>query len=157
MEKQTVLTNEGLAKLNEELILLKTITRKEVAERLKIARGYGDLSENSEYDEAKNEQAKVEARILELETIITKAKVVNRSDINSGAVGIGSHVLLLDTEYNEELNVCLVGSSESDPDGNRISNESPIGEAILGRKVGETIEAVTPSGTLKFKILKILD
>ncbi|HPR76440.1 MAG TPA: transcription elongation factor GreA, partial [Oscillospiraceae bacterium] len=112
---------------------------------------------NSEYDEAKNEQAKVEARILELETIITKAKVVSRSDIGSNAVGIGSHVLLLDTEYNEEMEVYLVGSSESDPDDNRISNESPIGEAILGGKVGETVEAVTPSGALKFKILKILE
>lgn len=157
MEKKTVLTSEGLEKLQAELTQLTTVTRKEIAEKLKVARGYGDLSENSEYDEAKNEQARIEARILELETVIAKAHVVDRKSIAADSVGVGSHVRVKDLEFDEELELYIVGASESDPENNRISDESPIGKALLGARKGQTVEAETPDGPAKFKLLAILE
>lgn len=157
MAKKNALTLEGQNKLIEELTQLKAVTRKEVAERLKTARGYGDLSENSEYDEAKNEQAKVEARIAELESILSNVTIINRGDSGGSHVDLGSHVRVLDIEYNEELDLHIVGSSESDPDNNYISDESPIGAALMGGKPGDTVEAHAPGGAVALKILEILD
>lgn len=155
MAKQTVLTSEGREKLKAELLTLTTVNRKDIAERLKVARGYGDLSENSEYDEAKNEQAKIEARIMELEATLANAKVLDRSEMSSDIVGLGSRVRILDMEYKEEMDVLIVSSSEADPQNNRISDDSPIGSALMGKKKGDTAEANAPGGIMKFKILNI--
>lgn len=155
MEKQILLTDEGLLKLEEELEYLKTQKRKEVAEKIKHARGFGDLSENSEYDEAKDEQAKVELRIVELEKMLKNAKVIDESDINLSVVSVGTKLTLHDIEYDEKLEYTIVGSTEANPAEGKISDESPVGKALLGRKKGETVDIETPGGTVKFKILKI--
>lgn len=158
MEKKTVLTSEGLKKLEDELVELKTVARKDIADKIKTARGYGDLSENSEYDEAKNEQAKIEARIMELEATLADVTVVDTKDVARDRVVIGSHVRVLDVEFNEEMDVWIVGASESEPSKNRLSDESPVGTALLGKKVGATAVAETPSGdSLQFKVLKIYE
>ncbi|MBQ3140812.1 MAG: transcription elongation factor GreA [Clostridia bacterium] len=156
MEKKTVLTSEGLKKLKEELTALKTVGRKEIADKIKTARGYGDLSENSEYDEAKNEQAKLEARIMELEATLADVTVVDAKDIDHDRVAIGTHVRVLDVEFDEEMELWIVGASEAEPSKNRLSDESPVGASLIGKKVGETAEAEVPSGdVLKFKVLEI--
>jgi transcription elongation factor GreA len=155
MTKQVVLTDEGLRKLEEELEQLKTETRKEIAEKIKVALSFGDLSENSEYDEAKNEQAMVESRIIQLEAILKNVKLIDEEDIKTDAVSIGTKVKLLDIEFNEEIEFYIVGSTESNPNKNRISDESPVGRALLGHKVGETIVADSPGGIITFKILQI--
>ena len=157
MVKQTILTTEGLERLKTELEKLTTVERKEIAEKLKVARGYGDLSENSEYDEAKNEQARVEARIMELEAALTNYKIVEKSELSSDKVIIGSKLLILDVDFKEESEIIIVSSSEADPSNGRISDESPIGKALLGKKEGQTVDADTPAGILKFKIVKIFD
>lgn len=151
----SVLTSEGLRKLEEELDFLKTVRRKEVAEKIKEARAFGDISENSEYDEAKNEQAELEARINKLETIVRNSVVVDESEIDMEHVSIGTVVKLLDYEFNEEVEYTIVGATEADPFENKISNDSPIGKALLGKAVGEVVEAVIPDGTIKMKILDI--
>lgn len=156
MVKTTILTADGLRQLEEELEYLKTEKRQEVAEKIKQARAYGDLSENSEYDEAKNEQAQVESRIMELEEKLKNIKIIDEENIDTTVVGLGVTVKVLDCEFDEEVEYTIVGSTESDPSKNRISDESPVGKALLGARVGETVEAQVPSGaTLAFKVLDI--
>ena len=154
-EKELILTYEGLQKLEEELEYLKTTKKMEVAERIKEARGFGDLSENSEYDAAKNEQAEVEARIITIENMLRVAKVVSDDDVSIKTVGIGNRVKLLDVEENEELEYTIVGSTEVDLFNNKISNESPLGEALMGQKKGATVKVAAPMGEIEYKILKI--
>lgn len=155
-EKQVILTYEGLKKLEDELENLKTVRRKEVAEKIKVALSFGDLSENSEYDEAKNEQAQVEVRIAQLENMLKNVKIIDEDDIVTDVVSLGSKVTVLDVEFNEEVEYTIVGSTEADPMKSKISDESPVGNALLGAKVGEVVTATVPSGsTLEFKILKI--
>ena len=142
MAKQVMLTVEGLQKLEEELEYLKTIKRKEVAEKIKEARGFGDLSENAEYDEAKNEQNQVESRIIDLENMLKNAVVIDQDEVEIDKVGIGTRVKVYDVEFDEEIEYSIVGSTEADPDKNKISDESPVGKAILGKKLGMTPEEV---------------
>lgn len=152
--KETLLTAEGLKKLEEELAHYKSVRRIEVAQRIKTAIEYGDISENSEYDDAKNEQAFIEGHIIGLENKINTAKIIDEKT-RKNVVSVGSKVKLLDEEFNEELDYVIVGSSEADPFNNRISNESPVGSAILGKKKGATVEVNTPDGVATFKILAI--
>lgn len=152
--KETLLTAEGLKKLEEELAHYKSVRRIEVAQRIKTAIEYGDISENSEYDDAKNEQAFIEGHIIELENKINTARIIDEKT-RKNVVSVGSKVKLLDEEFNEELDYVIVGSSEADPFNNRISNESPVGSAILGKKKGATVEVNTPDGVATFKILAI--
>ncbi len=154
-QKETILTYEGLKKLEEELEYLKTEKRKEVAERIRVALGFGDLSENSEYDEAKNEQAQVEMRIAELENKLRNVKLIDEDEIDTKTVQIGNTVQVLDMEYDEKINYTIVGSTEADLLENKISNESPIGQALLGKKKNDVVEVEAPAGILSFKILKI--
>lgn len=155
MAKIMQLTQEGIKKLEDELKHLKDTTRAEIAEKIKIARGFGDLSENSEYDEAKNEQAKVEARIKELEATLKNVQLIDEDSIDYDVVSIGTAVKVLDVEFNEEEEYKIVGSAEAEPLNNIISDESPIGSALLGHKIGEEIVAEVPSGHITFKILDI--
>ncbi|MBQ7873595.1 MAG: transcription elongation factor GreA [Oscillospiraceae bacterium] len=156
MDKKVVVTASGLKALEEELEMLKTVRRKEVSEKIRVARSYGDLSENSEYDEAKNEQAIVEARIADLEVMLKNVVVLDESEIVTDTVSLGSSVKLYDEEFEEELEYTIVGSTEADIDLGKISDESPVGKALLGKKVGEVAEAVLPSGDIaKFKVLSI--
>ena len=153
-EKEVILTGEGLKKLEEKLEHLKTVRRHDVAERIKQAIDFGDISENSEYDDAKNEQAFIEGHIVELENKINTAKIIDES-VKGDVVSVGSKVTVLDTMYNDELEYVIVGSSEADPFNNRISNESPVGKAILGEKVGKVVLVATPAGELRYKIVDI--
>ncbi len=156
MAKQVMLTVEGLQKLEEELEYLKTIKRKEVAEKIKEARGFGDLSENAEYDEAKNEQNQVESRIIDLENMLKNAVVIDQDEVEIDKVGIGTRVKVYDVEFDEEIEYSIVGSTEADPDKNKISDESPVGKAILGKKAGDEVEVSTPTGaSFVLKILEI--
>ncbi|HPC99886.1 MAG TPA: transcription elongation factor GreA [Acetivibrio sp.] len=153
--KEVVLTYEGLQKLEQELENLKTVRRREVAERIKQALSFGDLSENSEYDEAKNEQAYVEGRIVQLENMLKNAKVIDEDEVKTDVVSIGSKVKVLDKEYDEEVEYHIVGSTEADPSKYKISYESPVGKALIGKKKGTLVEVDVPDGTIKFKILEI--
>ncbi|WP_293397955.1 transcription elongation factor GreA [Peptoclostridium sp.] len=153
--KEILLTKEGYKKIEDELELLKTVTRKEVAERIKEAISFGDISENAEYDEAKNEQAKVEERILKLENMLRKAKIIKEEDIEADVVTVGSIVKVMDFDFDEEMEYTIVGSAEADPYDNKISNESPVGSALIGMKKGDEIEVSVPDGTARFKILDI--
>jgi len=153
--KPTFVTAEGLQKLKDELEHLKVVKRKEVAEALKQAKAFGDLSENSEYDEAKNEQAEVERHIAELEDILKNIELIKAVD-KKNHVTVGSSVKVFDLDFEEELTYTIVGSTESDPMENKISDESPIGRALLGKKPGEEAVAETPAGSLKMKILEIM-
>ena len=155
MAKQIVMTESGLEKLKEELDFLKSVKRKEAAENVGIARSFGDLSENSEYDEAKNEQAKVEAQIAELEETIKHVTVISDSEIQTDSVRPGVTVGVLDMEYDEEDEFTIVNSHEVDPAARKISDQSPIGKALIGSKVGDIVTVEVPDGTAKFKILKI--
>lgn len=150
--KEVILTHEGLKKLEDELEQLKTVRRKEVAEKIKEARAFGDISENSEYDEAKNEQAEIEARISKLETIIRTATIIDESEISDNSVSIGSKVVVIDLEDDEELEYAIVGATEADPFNMKISNESPIGQSLLNKVVGDVVEVIIPDGMLKLKI-----
>ena len=155
-EKQIVLTNDGLKKLEEELEYLKTEKRQEVKEKIKEALAFGDLSENSEYDEAKNEQGQVEVRIMQIEKMLKNVKIIDKKEINTKIVSIGSKVKIHDVEEDEDIVYTIVGSTEADPMKNKISDESPVGKALIGAKVGETVQVAVPSGeTLEFTILKI--
>ncbi len=154
-EKEVILTQEGFDKLEEQLNYLKTEKRTEIAERIKIARGFGDLSENAEYDEAKNAQAENEQAIADLENKIRNAKIIDSKEIDTKTVQVGNLVKLLDLEFNEEVLYTIVGSTEVNLAENKISNESPMGKALIGRKKGETIEVDAPAGIIKFKILAI--
>ena len=155
MEKQITLTDECLKKLEAELENLKTVKRKEIAEKIKVALSFGDLSENSEYDEAKNEQAFIEARIAEVEAMLKNVKVLDESELSTEHVGVGSKVKLKDMEFDEEVEYQIVGSTEADPNAGRISDESPIGKAILGHKVGDIVEVEVPDGMISFELLEI--
>lgn len=154
-EKEYLLTQEGYDNLEKELEKLKTETRYEIAERIKVALGFGDLSENSEYDEAKNAQAQNEMKIAELENKLKYAKIIDESEIDTKTVQVGNVVKVLDMEFNEEVEYTIVGSTEVDLAQNKISNESPIGEALLGKKVKDVVDVQAPVGVLKFKILAI--
>lgn len=153
--KEFLLTQEGYDKLEEELENLKVVKRKEVAERIKVAISFGDLSENAEYDEAKKEQAQVEERILKLENMVRKAVIIDESKIDLNVVTIGSIVKVKDLEFDEEVEYTIVGSTEADPYDGKISNESPVGKALLGRAAKEVVEVQVPDGVAKFKILEI--
>lgn len=154
-QKETLLTFEGLKKLEEEVEYLKTVKRKEIAERIKVAIGFGDLSENSEYDEAKNEQAQIEMKIMDLENKLRNVKIIDEDDIETKTVQVGNVVQVLDVEFDEKVEYKIVGSTEANVTENKISNESPIGSALLGRKKNEVVDVETPGGMLQFKILKI--
>ncbi len=153
--KQILLTYEGLQKLENELEYLKTQKRKEVAETIKQALSFGDLSENSEYDEAKNEQAQVEARIVQLEKMLKNAKVIDQDEIDLKKVSVGTTVKVYDKEFDEEVEYIIVGSTEADPDNLKISDESPVGKALVGHSVGDVIIVDTPGGDVELKILDI--
>ncbi len=153
--KQIVLTYEGLSKLEHELEDLKINRRREIAEKIKQALSFGDLSENSEYDEAKNEQAMVETRILQLENMLKNAKVLDEDDIETDVVSIGAKIKLFDITFNEEIEYALVGSTEADPAAFKISDESPLGRTLLGRKAGDEVDVEAPMGLMQYKILAI--
>jgi len=155
LAKQTTVSSEGLKKLQEELEYLKTTKRKEVAEAIKVARGFGDLSENSEYDEAKNEQGLVEARIAEIEAMLKNVKVIDESTIATDRVNVGNRVKVYDETFEEEIEYTIVGSSEANPMENKISDESPIGKALIGAETGEVVKAETPGGETVMKVLEI--
>ena len=154
-EKEILLTQEGYDNLEKELEYLKTEERPAIAERIRVALGFGDLSENSEYDEAKNAQAANEIKIADLENKIRHARIIDESEIDTKTVQIGNKVKIKDLEFDEDLEYTIVGSTEVDLSSNKISNESPIGAALLGAKKGETVEANTPGGIVKFKVLSI--
>ena len=155
MAKQVVLTPDGLKKLEDELEYLKVTGRKEIAEKIKIARGFGDLSENAEYDAAKDAQATMDERIAKIEEMLKNAVVVDVDDIGTDSVGICSKVKVLDVDFDEEETYTIVGSTEADPDSNKISDESPIGTALMGKKVGDVVSVETPGGVFELKILEI--
>lgn len=154
-EKEILLTQEGYDNLEKQLEYLKTEKRAEISERIKVALGFGDLSENSEYDEAKNAQAENEIKIVDLENKLRYARIIDESEIDTKTVQVGNTVKILDIEFDEELEYTIVGSTEVDLAKNRISNVSPIGAALIGAKKGETVEANTPGGIAKYKILDI--
>ena len=153
--KSTTMSREGFNRLQEELENLVTVRRKEVAEKLREARSYGDLSENAEYDEAKNEQGLLEAQIADLEVIIANAIIVDDDSVNLDEVGIGSIVKLKDFDLDDIIEYQIVGSTESDPDAGKISDESPIGKACLKKRVGDVFEVEAPIGNIKFEVLDI--
>ncbi len=154
--KPIILTPEGYKKLEDELRTLKVEGRKEIAEKIKEARSYGDLSENAEYDAAKDAQASMEQRITTIENMLKNAQIVSESDVTTDAISIGSRVKLYDIEFEEEMEYTIVGSTEANPDEGRISDESPIGSAILGHKVDEVVDVELPNGeVIQFKVLEI--
>lgn len=154
-EKEVLLTQEGYDNLEKELEYLKTEKRTEISERIKVALGFGDLSENSEYDEAKNAQADNEIKIAELENKLRYAKIINESEIDTKTVQVGNKVTIYDMEFEEELEYTIVGSTEVNLAENKISNESPIGKALMGAKKNQIVEAQTPGGVAKYKVLAI--
>jgi transcription elongation factor GreA len=153
--KEVILTPEGYEKLKQEIDELSTVKRREVAERIRVAREFGDIAENAEYDDAKNEQMLLEHRIATLEERLRDARVISKKDIAKDVVSIGSKVKLRDVAAKETIEYHIVGSAEADPGANKLSNESPVGKAIIGHKKGETVTVSAPRGTLKFKILEI--
>ena len=153
--KEVVVTVAGLKALEDELEELKTVRRKDVAEKIKVARGFGDLSENSEYDEAKNEQAFIESRIAQLEAMLKNARVIDNDELNLDTVSVGTHVKIEDEDGGVE-EYDITGSTEADPLNGKISDESPVGAALMGQKVGQTVTVALPNGgTIDFKILEI--
>ncbi|AMA74493.1 MULTISPECIES: transcription elongation factor GreA [Aneurinibacillus] len=154
-EKEVILTAAGLQKLEEELEQLKTVKRREVAQRIKEAISYGDLSENSEYEEAKNEQAFIEGRIITLEKMLRNARVISGDELDTGIVNVGSTVKVRDLEFDEIMEFKIVGSAESDPTQNKISNESPVGLALLGKSKGSIVDVNVPAGVVRYEILDI--
>ena len=154
-EKEVIRTQEGYDNLDKELNYLKTEKRAEIAERIKVALGFGDLSENSEYDEAKTAQAENEVKIAELENKLRHAKIIDEKEIDTDTVQIGNTVKVLDIEFDEEVEYTIVGSTEVDLLENKISNESPLGVALLGSKKKQTVEVNAPAGVMKYKILDI--
>ncbi len=155
-EKETALTREGLAKLEDELDDLKTVHRKEVNERIRQAKEFGDISENAEYEDAKQEQAFVEGRIMKLEAMIRNASIIDDGEYNDSEVHLGSTVKVKEIKAADGHEFTIVGSAESDPPNRRISNESPLGRALLGRKKGDTVDVTTPRGIVKYKIEQIV-
>jgi transcription elongation factor GreA len=155
LQKDVVLTAEGMVKLQEEIDYLSTTKREEVAERIKEAREFGDISENSEYDDAKNDQAMLEHRIIVLQEKLRRARVIKVTEISTEKVSLGSTVTLKDLDYDEQFTYTIVGSAEADPVNHRLSNESPVGQAILGRKVGETVTVPAPAGSMRYEVISI--
>ena len=155
MVKEVILTKEGYEKLKQEIEYLSTEKRREVADRIRVSREFGDITENSEYDDAKNEQAMLEHRIALLEERLLSARVIEKKDIAKDVVSVGSKVRLRDLDAKETVEYRIVGSAEADPAENKLSNESPVGKAIIGKKKGETVEVLAPRGSMKFKILEI--
>ena len=154
-EYEVLLTGDGIKKLEDELHLLKSVKRREIAERIRTAIDFGDISENSEYEEAKNEQAFIEGRIATLEKMLRHARLIDTSDVPPDTVAVGSTVVLKDQNTGDELEYTIVGSAEADPDNDKISNRSPVGKALLGKKVGEIVEVKVPAGTNQYMILDI--
>ena len=154
-EKKTVLTYDGLKRLEEELQELKIVRRKEVAAIIKEARGQGDLSENAEYDAAKEEQAEIEARIILIEKMLRNAEVIDEEDLDMESISVGSKVTVLDIEFNEKIEYLIVGSTEADPIKGRISNESPLGMSLLQRRRGDVVSVEAPDGTIEYQIIDI--
>jgi len=154
-DKEVILTLEGLAKLEKELELLKTVKRREVAERIKQALEFGDISENSEYEDAKNEQGFIEGRILQIEKMLRNAKVIDEQEVHADVVSAGSKVTLIESNGTNEVEYMIVGSAEADPEQSRISNESPVGRSLMGQKVGSVINVIVPMGTIQYKIKAI--
>ena len=153
--KEVILTPEGYKKLKEEIEYLSSDKRREVAERIRVARQFGDITENSEYDDAKNDQALLEHRIATLEDRLRSARVITKKDVAKDVVSVGSHVKLRDMGANKTFEYRIVGSAEANPAEQKLSNESPVGKAIIGKKKGETVEVTAPRGSLKYKILDI--
>lgn len=153
--KEIFLTYEGLRKLEEELEQLKGEKRREIAERIRQALAFGDISENSEYDEAKNDQAQNEVRIVQLENMLKFAQVIDEDEVDTDVVRLGTRVKVYDTEFDEEVDYHIVGSTEADPSQHKISNDSPVGRALLGKKAGEVVDVEVPDGMIQFKILEI--
>ena len=155
MAKQTIITDEGLRRLEEELEDLKTAKRKEIAEKIKVALSFGDLSENSEYDEAKNEQAIIEGRIAEIENQLKNVRVLDESELNTEVVHVGSKIRIRETGTTQEETYKIVGSTEADPINGRISDESPVGKSMLGHSVGDVVEVLIPSGAVSYELIEI--
>ena len=153
--KEVILTPEGYKKLQEEIAYLSVDKRREIADRIREAREFGDIAENAEYDDAKNEQAMLEHKIAQLEERLLSARVITKKEISKDAVSIGSHVRLRDMQANKTFEYHIVGSAEANPAENKLSNESPVGKAIMGHKKGDVVEVFAPRGTSKFKILEI--
>ncbi len=154
-EKDVFLTAKGLAQLEEELDQAKSVKRREISERIKEALAFGDISENAEYDQAKNDQAQLEERIAKLETMLSNAKLIDENDIKKDKVSIGSKVLIYDMEFEEDMELEIVGSVEANPSEGKISNESPVGAALLGNKVGDIVNVIVPDGTAQYEIKEI--
>ena len=154
-DKYVFLTAEGLVKIESELDELKSVKRKEIADKIKQALSFGDISENSEYDQAKNEQAQLEERIAKLESMLRNAKLIEEDKITTDKVSVGSKVSVKDLEFNEEMQYIIVGSAEADPYEGKISNESPLGNALIGHELGEIVEVNVPDGIIKYEILEI--
>ena len=152
---EVILTHQGIAELERALDHLKSVRRQEIAEQIKKARAFGDISENAEYDEAKNEQAKIEGEINYIENTLRNAKVIEDDQIDSGVVNIGTKVKVIDLEYQEEIEYTMVGSAEANATNNKISNESPVGKALLGNQRGDIVEIQTPGGTVRLQIVDI--
>jgi len=153
--KEVILTAEGYEKLKREIDHLRNDKRREVAERIRVAREFGDIAENAEYDDAKNEQAMLEHKIAQLEERLLSARVISKKEISKDTVSVGSKVRLRDVAANKTFEYHIVGSAEADPAQNKLSNESPVGKAIIGHKKGDVVEVAAPRGALKFKILEI--
>jgi transcription elongation factor GreA len=154
-DKEVILTLDGLAKLEKELELLKTVKRREIAERIKQALEFGDISENSEYEDAKNEQGFTEGRILQIEKMLRNAKVIDEQEVHADVVTIGSRVTLVESNGTDEMEYMIVGSAEADPEQAKISNESPVGRGVMGQKVGSIVNVNVPMGTIQYKIKAI--
>lgn len=155
MTKQVLMTDEGLKNLEAELEELKAVKRKEIAEKIKVALSFGDLSENSEYDEAKNEQAIVEARIASIENMLKNVKIINEDELSTEIIHVGSKVKVRDIDFDDICEYKIVGSSEADPVNGRISDESPVGKGLIGHKVGEKVDIETPAGSMSYEVLEI--
>ncbi len=153
--KETILTQEGYNKIEKELIYLRSTKRKEVADRIKTAIAFGDLSENSEYDEAKNEQAFIEGKIVSLENMLKHATIIDDDEITTDEVHVGAHVRLLIVEEKEEIEYTIVGAAEANPIEGKLSNESPVGQALIGKKIGDVVEVGVPDGIITYKIIDI--
>ena len=156
MNKQTVITTQGLRKLEGELEELRSVKRKEIAEKIKVALSFGDLSENSEYDEAKNEQAIIEGRIAEIENQLKNVRIIDENDINTEMVHIGTRLKVLDLDTGDEEEYQIVGSTEADPFNGRISDESPVGQALLNHVEGDEVEIETPMAVIRYRVLQIM-
>ena len=154
-DNKQLYTPEGFKELTDELNYLKTVKREEIKEAIAVAKSFGDLSENSEYDEARTEQAKTEARITELQFLVENAVVVDESKVDTSIISLGSTVVLYDVQDEEEINYSIVGSNETNPLEGKISDQSPIGKALMGKKEGDSVSIETPAGTLKFNVLKV--